>query len=68
VFQSKIYEFPEGLREIPYQTFKGCDNLEEITIPSTVESIGEWAFEFCMKLRMYMCSVVKQGLREIRFT
>jgi hypothetical protein len=64
-FHLKSVEFPEGLREIPYQTFKGCDSLEEITIPSTVESIGEWAFEFCRTLRMYICSVMKQGLYQI---
>jgi hypothetical protein len=48
-FHLKSVEFPEGLREIPYQTFKCCDSLEEIIIPSTVESIGDWAFEFCLR-------------------
>jgi hypothetical protein len=47
----KTVELPEGLLEVPYQAFKCCDSLEEITIPSTVEIIGDFAFELCLNLK-----------------
>lgn len=36
--------FPEGLKSIGFDAFIGCLGLEEITLPSTIEEIGEFAF------------------------
>lgn len=40
-------------REIPTAAFKGCDYLEEILVPKTVEKIGEEAFANCNNLTIY---------------
>ena len=41
---------PEGLIEICPKAFNWCRNLSEINFPSTLKSIGYWAFECCDKL------------------
>lgn len=33
---------PEGVEEIQYAAFYGCDNLKEIVLPSTLKKIDEW--------------------------
>lgn len=40
----------EGVTTIPGNTFMGCEKLKSITIPSSVESIGNYAFAFCSSL------------------
>ena len=40
----------EAIIEIKSNAFKGCDTLEVITVPSTVERIGEGAFRNCKSL------------------
>jgi hypothetical protein len=42
---------PPGTTSINDNTFKGCINLETITIPSSVRQIGKSAFEGCTKLK-----------------
>ncbi len=39
---------PEGVTSIPYYVF-GCENIESITIPSSVKSIGRNAFSYNLK-------------------
>lgn len=41
------YEGPEGLESIGASAFEGCEFLSQITIPSTVTSVGEDAFKDC---------------------
>lgn len=48
--------FPEniignGYTSFETGTFKGCTSLEEITIPSTVSSIGDQCFYLCSRLK-----------------
>ena len=38
---------PEGVTTIKNHVFYGCKNIESVSIASTVESIGEQAFEGC---------------------
>ena len=35
---------------IAYDTFKNCERLSKIAIPSNVKSVGEWAFYYCSNL------------------
>ena len=41
---------PEGLKRIEAGAFNGCHNLEEISLPSTLRSIGKNAFRYSTKL------------------
>lgn len=43
----KSIALPEGTQEIADEAFYGCKALSSITIPSTVTSIGDYAFEGC---------------------
>ncbi len=53
---------PEGVTEIKYEAFKGCDHLTKISIPDTVTKIGVGAFSDCP----YLESVkIPQGVTEI---
>ena len=36
----------KNLKTIEEYAFSGCDNLTEITIPASVDSIGAWAFNY----------------------
>ena len=42
---SGAYTIPEGIQEIAGGAFNGCKNLTSVTIPSSVTSIGNSAFE-----------------------
>lgn len=46
-------QFAQGtpMRIIPPGCFRGCPNLEEVTLPDSVETIGEEAFADCTALR-----------------
>lgn len=56
----KIYEFiPRALKEvvvaegcvrIPYSAFAQCESLERITLPKSLKSIDNWAFDCCTGL------------------
>ncbi len=41
---------PEGYRIMETGVFDGCEHLESVSIPSTMESIGNGAFKKCKKL------------------
>ena len=40
-----------GITEIPKTVFKGCNNLEEVEIPTSVQTIIANVFEGCSKIR-----------------
>lgn len=46
-YQLKEAVLPEGLTQIPWEMFEGCSALEKVNIPSTVQSIGGYAFNGC---------------------
>ena len=39
------------MKTIGYSAFSGCDNLEYILIPDTVEIIDYHAFSWCVNLK-----------------
>ena len=55
-FEDKSYrdyeyvKIADGVEEIPAKTFSNCKNLKAIYIPSSVVSIGSWAFSSCYNL------------------
>ena len=51
---------PEGVTYIDTYVLVGCENLVSVTLPSTLESIGESAFEGCTSLS----DVVYNGTEE----
>ena len=46
----KTVEFEKGISKIQYQLFQGCESLEKIVIPNTVNEIKSGAFEKCSNL------------------
>ncbi len=46
VFNGKQYD----VTSIGKEAFRGCDNLESVSIPNSVKSIGYQAFWYCQKL------------------
>ena len=42
--------FEEGITEIPYGMFTKCQSLIEVNFPSTLRTIGEFAFNVCSRL------------------
>ena len=42
-----------GVRSIEYGAFENCTSLQSITIPSSVTSIGSYAFDGCTSLTIY---------------
>ncbi|MBQ8526820.1 MAG: leucine-rich repeat domain-containing protein [Clostridia bacterium] len=62
-FTVKDIEISEGITAISNYMFVNCSEVEEVTIPSTVKTIGMYAFMYCSSLKtvnMY------EGLTEIR--
>ena len=56
------YEIPEGIQEIGFLAFQGCDNLTELVVPEGVTRIGMSAFSGCSKL----CKVtLPESVKEI---
>lgn len=45
----------EGCGEIPYGCFYGCTMLQDVTLPTTVYSVGEKAFYGCAGLQDLRC-------------
>ena len=52
---------PEGVEEIPYQVFMNCNGIKELTLPSTLKSIGE-AFNGLDDIEKV---VIPEGITEI---
>lgn len=46
---------PEGIKEIDWFAFSGCESLCEILIPSSVKSIGHGAFDGCSGFLVIRC-------------
>jgi len=47
----KSITIPEGITAIPDYAFKSCEYIENITLPSTLKSIGTDAFSGCTSLK-----------------
>lgn len=45
--REKTYQIPVGTRIIGAYAFSGCSFLEEIVIPNSISTIGEYAFMWC---------------------
>ena len=45
------FKIPYGITSISHACFCGCYGLTEVEIPPTVESIGDYAFHRCFRLR-----------------
>ncbi len=45
-----VANIPEGVTRIEETVFYGSSNLKKVTLPSSLKSIGEWAFKSCEKL------------------
>ena len=52
---------PEGVEEIPYQVFMNCNGIKELTLPSTLKSIGQ-AFNGLDDIEKV---VIPEGITEI---
>lgn len=39
--------FPEGLKQIGYESFRDCDHITEFVFPSSLTTIESYAFRFC---------------------
>lgn len=46
------FVIPEGIKQIVGRAFEGCKSLSSITIPDSVNIIGDYAFLDCGKLNM----------------
>lgn len=55
-------ENEEIITVLPAYTFSGCSNLESFTLPASIETIGEYAFNNCSGLKL----VVLDNIVEIR--
>lgn len=58
-----IYEIPEGVKKIRNHAFKDCYNLEELTLPSTLEHIGINAFYRCENLKRIIVNREKGSIK-----
>lgn len=45
------FSYGEGGTHIGHSTFNGCSSLEEVSLPSTLKSIGSYAFSGCESLK-----------------
>ena len=52
---------PEGVEEVPYQVFMNCNGIKELTLPSTLKSIGQ-AFNGLDDIEKV---VIPEGITEI---
>lgn len=58
-----------GLTSISESTFSGCSNLTEVKLPSTLERIGDKAFESCTNLnKVYTYTVLPINIDQNTFT
>ncbi len=53
--------FADGASVIPDGAFRGCDDLETVYLPDTIERIGDRAFYYCDIESIY----IPAGVREI---
>ena len=50
------------LKELGICLFRGCESLKQITIPESIEILGDWAFSGCTSLKSI---VIPQGVTSI---
>lgn len=43
----KVLNLNEGLETIDDNAFNGCSSLEKVNLPSSLRTIGAWAFSYC---------------------
>ena len=48
-------ELPEGVLYLGHQSFFGCENLEKIVLPSSLESVNYWVFFYCPSIKEIHC-------------
>ncbi len=53
-----------NLTELGTNSFRGCEKLKEVSIPSTVKAIGQFAFRGCIELSRIM---LNEGLESIGY-
>lgn len=53
-------EFPDTLKTIGNRAFLSS-GLTSVTIPASVESVGEWAFRWCKKLETFTMEALEEG-------
>jgi len=56
--QVTMVQFREGITHIGNFAFKGCRNLEELVLPSTLKSVGTGAFIGLDKLNLVTCNAI----------
>ena len=44
-------KLPEGLKSIEAEAFANCRSLDSVTVPDSVEAVGEHVFRGCSMLR-----------------
>ena len=44
----------DGITKIPSYCFQNCTSLEQVILPSSIESVGDGAFENCPNLELYV--------------
>ena len=54
---------PEGVEELSEGALCGCETTEKITLPSSLKSIGPYAFEHCYLLKEI---TIPEGITEIK--
>lgn len=47
----KVVQIPEGVTYIYEKAFEGCDKIEELILPSTINRIDNFAFKNCTSLK-----------------
>lgn len=51
-------EVGEGITEIPENTFRDCAELTTVTLPSTITTIGDYAFAYLENIESLTCKAV----------
>ena len=60
-----IFDGVSNLKSIGANAFNGCGNLKSISLPSSVNYIGEYAFYYCQKLSSKI--VIPSGVKKIEW-
>lgn len=60
--RTKDVQILDGVEEIAYGAFGGCEQLRKITIPTSVKRIAPYAFSSCVSVDTF---IVPEGVKEI---
>lgn len=55
-----VIEIPEGVKRIGREVFHSCDSLKSVSLPDSLEEIGEYAFANCQINELNIPSGVKK--------